>query len=93
VAPGTTKRPNYLLRPVWLRLVRAAGLWTAFTSLDGVQWEQAGNPVGVNAAGVWVGLFATAHDSALGKSGLQLQATFDHVEGFLPQLAFQLGQP
>lgn len=89
---GGTKQANYLVKPVWLRLVRDAGRWDAFTSLDGVHWKPAGK-AGVETAGVWVGLFVTAHDGALGKSGLMIKATFDHVEGFTPTHPYQLGSP
>jgi multiple sugar transport system substrate-binding protein len=90
---GSTKQTNYLLKPVWLRLVRQDDRWTAYTSLDGSHWQVAGTPVGVDMAGVWVGLFVTAHDGAFGKSGLKIQATFDHLSGFTPTQAYQLGNP
>ncbi len=90
---GSTKQANYLLKPVWLRLVRQDNRWSAYTSLDGSHWQAAGTPVGVDAAGVWVGLFVTAHDGSFGKSGLKIQATFDHLSGFAPTQGYQLGNP
>ena len=84
---------NFLLRPIWLRLRRDDATWSAFTSTDGGHWQSGGVPVGITAAGVWVGLFVTAKDSNFGKSGLTISATFDHVSGFTPTTVYQLGSP
>ena len=89
----TTKQTNYLLKPVWLRLVRDGSHWQAYTSLDGSAWQVAGTPIGAEIAGAWLGLFVTAHDGSIGKSGLALKATFDHVTGFVPSQGYQLGSP
>ncbi len=82
--PGT----NNLLRPVWLRLVRDVAQWTAYTSLDGVTWVQAGHPVGALIAGAWIGLYVTA-----GSPGDLVKAGFDHVEGFTPNAFVRIGAP
>lgn len=71
---------NYLLKPLWLKLVGTGGQWMAYTSLDGTTWAQAGTMVLVDAEGVWVGLFVTSHDS-----GHFIRATFDSLVG-LPKL-------
>jgi hypothetical protein len=77
---------NYLLRPVWLRLVLDVNRWTAYTSLDGRTWLQAGDPVAVEFAGAWVGLFVTSH-----QPGRFITATFDHVAGFVPDTFVRIG--
>ncbi len=87
--PNTSKQANYLLRPVWLRLVRDGAMWSAFTSLNGTDWSPAGAPVGLEIAGAWVGLFATAHNDSFGGKGL-IQATFDHVS-FPVTAGYQIG--
>jgi hypothetical protein len=79
---------NYLLKPVWLKLVLDADLWTPYTSLDGVTWTQATPPAGVQFVGAWVGLYATSHSP-----GHQIVATFDHVSGFAPDTFVQIGTP
>ena len=91
-AANTKKLSNYLLKPLWLRLVRDGTQWTAYTSLDGSAWTEAASAAGVLAAGVWVGLFATAHNSSFGGKG-QIRATFDHLEGFTPDRYVQVGAP
>jgi ABC-type glycerol-3-phosphate transport system substrate-binding protein len=78
---------NWISRPLWLRLVRSGGVWTAFVSLDGQTWKQAGQPVtGVQLAGAWVGLAVSSNDN-----GHLLQATFDDVSGFVPDTFVALG--
>ena len=54
---------QYLSRPVWLRLRRAGSAWTAYTSLDGNTWSQAGHTTTVEMAGCFVGLFACSSDA------------------------------
>ena len=88
-AANTKPAANYLLRPVWLRLVRDGLTWTAYTSVDGKTWTQAGNQLGVEMGGAWVGLFATSHNSSFSGHGL-IRAQFDHVS-FTVQRAFQIG--
>lgn len=70
---------NYLVKPVWLKLTRNGATYTAFTSLDGQHWAQAGNPETFEAVGVWVGFFVTSHDT-----GHPIAATFDQIQGFTP---------
>jgi hypothetical protein len=88
LAPNGQPAANYLLRPVWLRLVRQVGSWTAYTSLDGKTWLQAGTSVGAEMMGVWVGIYATAH-----AGGDLVRATFDNLEGFAPDTFVRLGAP
>ena len=83
---GKQALANRLPQPVRLKLVRDGGSWTAFTSLDGTRWNQAGQPVVLTALGIWVGLFVTAHHS-----GQYLTAAFDHVSGFQPRTVVQIG--
>jgi hypothetical protein len=77
---------NALLRPLWLRLDRDGLTWTAYTSLDGRQWSQAGTPVTVDILGAWVGLFVTSHSP-----GQYVQAAFDQLRGFSPDTFVQVG--
>lgn len=88
---GHKPHANYLIRPVWLRLVRHGQVWTAFTSLDGTTWMQAGLPVGLLVGGVWVGLFVTPRDSNLGNKPYAMKATFDHISGFSPDTVVTIG--
>jgi hypothetical protein len=86
LADDSKPAKNYLLKPVWLKLVLDVASWTPFTSLDGVNWTQAAPPAGVEFVGAWVGLFVTSH-----QSGHYIQAVFDHVTGFAPEQVFQIG--
>jgi hypothetical protein len=79
---------NYLPMPLWLRLVRDGGQWTAYTSLNGTTWTQAGNPVTLEAEGVWVGLWVASNTNW--NSKMMVQATFDHVS-FQPTTVVQVG--
>lgn len=63
-------------KPLWLRLIQDVNLWDAFTSLDGRHWLRAGAQIGMEAAGVWVGVFVTPADA---DASHVLAATFDHV--------------
>lgn len=80
---SAAKPTNYLLRPLWLRLVRTAGSWTALTASDGIHWEVQGTSVGVETLGVWVGLFATPR--AAGKTTV----IFDNLS-FTPTATYQV---
>jgi ABC-type glycerol-3-phosphate transport system substrate-binding protein len=88
--PPAQPAANYLLQPIWLKLVRQGTIWTAYTSLDGVHWTQAGRPVAVAATSMWIGLFATPQNGAFGGKGY-IRATFDHVS-FVPTAVYQIGQ-
>jgi multiple sugar transport system substrate-binding protein len=78
---------NWLLKPIWFRLVVDANVWTPYTSLDGGQtWQMAGTPQTVYFAGAWVGVFA-----ASGSAKQELQAVFDHVTGFSPSTRVVIG--
>jgi multiple sugar transport system substrate-binding protein len=81
---------NYLPMPLWLRLVRDGGLWTAYTSLNGKTWTQAGTPVTLEAGGVWVGLWVASNTNWNGK--MVVQASFDNVS-FTPTTFVQVGTP
>lgn len=81
---------NYLPMPLWLRLVRDAGLWTGFTSLNGKTWTQAGTPVTLEAGGVWVGLWVGSNTNW--NAQMIVQATFDNVS-FTPTTFVQVGTP
>jgi hypothetical protein len=88
LAPIGTPTKNFLLRPVWLRLVRTVGRWQAYTSLDGVHWLVAGPSLGAEILGAWVGLYVTAHGN-----GNLARAVFDHVTGFVPDTFVRIGAP
>jgi ABC-type glycerol-3-phosphate transport system substrate-binding protein len=88
LANGSKPAKNYLLRPVWLRLVLDVDRWIPFTSLDGTQWTQAHPAIGAEFLGAWVGLFVTSH-----QSGHYIQAVFDNVSGFRPDTFVQIGTP
>lgn len=79
---------NFLTRPVWLRLVRNVNAWTAYTSLDGHAWTQAGSTLAAQLLGGWVGLYVTAHNN-----GALVRATFEHVQGFTPDTFVRIGAP
>lgn len=49
--------------PVWLRLVRSANTFTAYSSPDGTKWTQINSPFSINMANsVYAGLAVTSHD-------------------------------
>jgi hypothetical protein len=49
--------------PVWLRLVRSANTFTAYSSPDGTTWTQINSPFSINMANsVYAGLAVTSHD-------------------------------
>jgi ABC-type glycerol-3-phosphate transport system substrate-binding protein len=77
---------NLLLHPVWLRLTLDVATWTAYTSLDGSHWLQAGEPVTVDWVGSWVGLFVSSH-----QPGHPIAAAFDQLSGFRPTRCMQIG--
>ena len=80
--------PNYLLKPVWLKLVRSGTNWTGYTSFDGQSWVLAGStPVEMTSA--WIGIFVTAHNGDFNNVGYD-RGTFDHLS-FQPTAIYQLG--
>ncbi len=87
-------KAGYLRQPVWLRLQRKATRWTAFTSLDGKKWTQAGTAVDLKMAGCFVGTFATAYNGSPGAAG-RVRAAFDDLSGFAPRSGdvWQVGKP
>ena len=78
---------NYLLKPVWLRLVQRYNTWYAYSSLDGRTWLKAGSPWTIAAAGAWVGIFVTPHDPDVKH---KIVAVFDQVS-FTPARFYQIG--
>lgn len=84
--PSASKQANYLLRPVWLRLVQDVNVWTAYTSFDGRTWRVASSAMALQAAGVWVGVFVTPKDPV----GHAIRGTFDHLS-FNPTDDVQVG--
>ena len=87
--PANQPTPNFLARPVWLRLQRVQGVWSGFVSLDGTKWTPAGKPASIELAGAWVGLMCTAHNADFTSKGY-IRAVFDHVS-FIPTDKVQLG--
>ena len=66
--------------PVWLKLVRAGDLFSAFCGPDGVHWTSVGSPVTIPmAASLFSGLATSGFDSASLSA-----ATFDHVTTPVP---------
>ena len=89
--PNTKPAANYVKKPVWLKLVRDVTSWTAYTSLDGTTWVQAGEPISLTMAGAWVGVVATSHNSSTGfKPGQEIKAVFGGLN-FKPDTFVQLG--
>ncbi len=72
--PAGARAPLAVTAPRWLRLVRHGLRCTAYTSTDGVQWQQLGTAALPMAKALNVGLVAS---SAL--DGQTAQAVFDHV--------------
>jgi len=60
--------------PAWVRLVRAGGTFTGFTSTDGNTWTQVGSVAITMANTVYLGLAVTAHNNSL-----LCTASFDNV--------------
>jgi len=87
--PVTEKVPNYLRRPVWLRLVRHGASWQPYSSFDGERWTPAGSPLVAEMAGCWVGIFCLAHNADFGGKG-RIRAVLDHLS-FVPDTLVQLG--
>ena len=77
-------------KPVWLQFRRDGGTWTAYTSMDGKTFTQAGNPVTVEMAGAWVGLYACANNGQFKGIGT-IKASFDQLQGFGPSTVVQIG--
>lgn len=64
---GTTS--NDLTAPIWLRLVRTAGRWQPYTSVNGKTWTVTGPSFEPLMAGCWVGLFACAANASFSDKG------------------------
>ena len=77
---------NWLSQPLWLRLELGVNSWLASTSLDGQRWTAVAGAQSVLMAGAWVGLFVTSN-----ASGQVLQASFDHLTGFRPDVQVRIG--
>lgn len=91
VQPIAKKFPNYLIKPVWLRLQRKGTTWTPWASWwDGKTWVQTGSPqVVAEMGGCWIGVIACAHNGSFNDTGYA-RATFDHLS-FHPTELVQLG--
>ncbi len=81
---------NYLPMPLWLQLSRDGGQWTAYTSLNGKTWAQAGNPVTLEVGGVWIGLWVNSNTAW--NANMKIQASFDDLT-FKPITFVQVGTP
>jgi multiple sugar transport system substrate-binding protein len=79
---------NWLLKPIWFRLVLSGTTWRFFWSWDGQAWTQAAGQQEVDWVGSWVGLFATSHSATA-----EVEATFDHLAGFGVSTVVQIGTP
>ncbi len=87
----TTPVPNFISRPIWLRLQRQGITWTASASLDGKTFQTMAQPLTVpGLGGAWMGLVCCAHNSDFGNSGY-IRASFDNLTGFTPDHSVQLG--
>ncbi len=73
--------------PVWLRLVRAGNVFTAYSSPDGVAWSQIAQRQINMTSQVWVGLAVTSHDDSQSS-----EAVFDEVN-FATQNVSTAGTP
>lgn len=67
-------------QPVWLKLVRESTSYTAFYSLDGVNWTQVGSAVTIDGGNIYdsdfmIGLAVTSH-----LDGQFATATFDNIQ-------------
>jgi hypothetical protein len=81
-APGG----NWLLQPVWFKLVVNANSWTPYTSIDGGKtWQVAGAPQVLYFVGAWVGVFAASGNAKT------VQAVFDNLSGFAPSTRVVIG--
>ncbi len=88
--PGT--RGNALRAPVWLRLRRRGGIWTAWTSGDGRRWSRAGLPMPVLMTGAWVGVFVSAANGYFPQgAGRTVHGAFDRLS-FVPRGLYRIGR-
>jgi|GEM_PF-5154541 len=72
--PLVLKAGPVVAAPRWLRLVRHGLRFTAYTSVDGVQWQQVVSAAGTMGKSIFVGLAASAQ-----ADGQIATAVFDHV--------------
>jgi Flp pilus assembly pilin Flp len=75
----TSDVTSAVTQPVWLRLVRNGTSYTAFYSLDGVDWRQVGGTVNIDGGNIFdsdfmIGLAVTAH-----QDNEFATATFDNI--------------
>jgi DNA-directed RNA polymerase subunit RPC12/RpoP len=64
-----------LAAPCWLRLVRQANTFTAYSSTDGAAWSPLGTTTVPSGRPIFAGLAVTAHNN----SGILCEAQFDNV--------------
>ena len=87
----TTPVPNFITKPIWLRLTRKGTTWTASASLDGTNFQQVAQPIQARGlGGAWMGLVCCAHNSDFNNVGY-IRASFDDLTGFTPDHEVQLG--
>lgn len=83
--PANKPVPNYLIKPVWLRMTRQGLQWTVWSSDDGKKWTQAGDPIPALMEGCWVGIFVSPQSP-----DATIKATFDNLS-FKPTTFVRLG--
>jgi uncharacterized membrane protein/uncharacterized protein YdeI (BOF family) len=94
-APAASSGYYAAAYPVWVRLVRANGNLTAYTSADGAIWQKMGNTVSVGLTGaVYAGLAVTSQDNTKLNTAVfdnvsitgpdTTSATADFLMGFAP---------
>jgi hypothetical protein len=76
--PGTN-----VSAPYWVKLIRAADVFTGYSSADGTNWSLVGSVTNIMSPVIQFGLAVTAHNAAVFNS-----ATFTNVS-----LTFASGQP
>ncbi len=90
-SPASTPTPNFITRPIWLRLTRKGTTWSAYASVDGTNFQQMGQSVSaLGLGGAWVGLVCCAHNGDFNDTGY-IRAVFDDLSGFTPDHMVQLG--
>lgn len=86
LVPSTQKAPNYLHKPLWLRLVQDVNRWTAYSSPDGKKWTRQGKTEGLEMTSCWVGILASTYYGA----GAATKGVFSHLS-FTPTERVQIG--
>ena len=72
----------------WLKLVYKRSVLGAFSSVDGINWNQVGTPINIKFSGAFcVGLFSCSH-----VTGVLCNASFSHVTIKEPKQSIELSQ-